>query len=151
MRRYRLKCATFNVIREANEPSPRILNDPAAVARLAIDLAREHDDDRERFWGIYTDAKYRYRFHTLVSIGSQNGSLVHPREVFGPAVREGAVALIVVHNHPSGDPEPSREDRDVTRRLVKSGELLGITLLDHVILGNGTERWVSMRERGMMT
>jgi DNA repair protein RadC len=70
---------------------------------------------------------------------------VHPREVFGPAVREGAAALIVVHNHPSGDPEPSAEDLSVTRRLIEAGELLGVPLLDHVVVGD--VGYVSIRER----
>jgi DNA repair protein RadC len=70
---------------------------------------------------------------------------VHPREVFGPAVRLGASAVVCAHNHPSGDPTPSVEDHQVTRRLVEAGNLLGIPLLDHVVIGNGTYR--SLREQ----
>ena len=76
---------------------------------------------------------------------ASNSSLVHPREVFGPALREGAAALIVVHNHPSGVPEPSAEDVAVTRRLIEAGQLLGVPLLDHVVVA--AEGYVSIRER----
>ena len=75
----------------------------------------------------------------------QRSILVHPREVFRPAVRSGAAAVVVAHNHPSGDPEPSAEDLEVTRRLAETGRLLGIPLLDHVVVGEGA--WVSLRER----
>ena len=71
----------------------------------------------------------------LVSIGSLSTSVVHPREVFAPAVRDSAAALIFFHNHPSGDPTPSREDRDCTQRLVQAGQILGIRVLDHIVFG----------------
>jgi DNA repair protein RadC len=80
-----------------------------------------------------------------VSQGTLTSSLVHPREVFGPAVREEPRALIVAHNHPSGDPEPSEEDLAVTRRLVEAGKILGVPLLDHVVIGDRS--FVSIRER----
>jgi DNA repair protein RadC len=146
MRRYRLKTATWTVAREATEPSPRLLRDPINVARLAIDLVRESDDDREHFWLGLLDGKHRLRLITEVSVGSQTASLVHPREVFGPAVREGAVAIVLIHNHPSGDATPSVEDLEITHRLSEAGLLLGISLLDHVIVGNGTEAWVSLAD-----
>jgi DNA repair protein RadC len=73
---------------------------------------------------------------------------VHPRELFRPAVLAGAAAIVVTHNHPSGDPEPSAEDLALTRRLVAAGTLLGIELLDHVITGDGTARWLSLKDRG---
>jgi DNA repair protein RadC len=97
---------------------------------------------------VLLNIKDRYLMHTEVSIGSQSASLVHPREVFGPAVREGAAKVLLCHNHPSGDPEPSPEDRELTRRLAECGMLLGTEVLDHVIVGNGTDRWVSLRDRG---
>jgi len=86
--------------------------------------------------------------HTLVSPGSQSASLVHPREVLGPALRVGAAALILVHNHLSGDPIPSQEDLRLTRQLVEGAQVLDLRLLDHLIIGNGTERWVSLAQRG---
>ncbi|HET6420983.1 MAG TPA: JAB domain-containing protein, partial [Geobacteraceae bacterium] len=75
-------------------------------------------------------------------------SIVHPREVFSPAVRESAAAVILVHNHPSGDPEPSREDVEITRRLREAGELMGVRVLDHIIIGDGS--FVSFAARGML-
>jgi DNA repair protein RadC len=101
--------------------------------------------ERETFVLLLLDGKHRLRRREVVSIGTLTSSLVHPREVFRCAVREAAAAIVCAHNHPSGDPEPSPEDLEVTRRLIESGRLLGIPLLDHVILGGG--RHVSLRER----
>jgi DNA repair protein RadC len=101
--------------------------------------------ERETFHALFLDGKHRLQSSSCISVGTLTCSLVHPREVFGPALREGAAALIVAHNHPSGDPEPSAEDVSVTRRLIEVGRLVGIPLVDHVVLGEG--RWVSLRER----
>lgn len=79
---------------------------------------------------------------------SLNQSIVHPREVFSPAVRESAAAIILVHNHPTGDPTPSREDIDITRRLKEAGELMGVRILDHIIIGDGT--FLSFVAQGML-
>ena len=149
-RRYRLRLATWTVVRETGALSPRTLSDPAAVAAIARDLLRDHDDDKEHFWAIFLDAKNHYLMHTLVSIGTQSASLVHPREVLGPALREGAASVILVHNHPSGDPTPSREDLRLTQQLGDAARLLDVNLHDHIIIGNGTEAWVSLAERGLI-
>jgi len=101
--------------------------------------------EQETFLALLLDGKHRLLRTVRVSEGTLTTSLVHPREVFRTAVRESAAAVIAVHNHPSGDPEPSQEDAEVTRRLREAGVLLGIPLLDHVIVGEGT--YVSMRER----
>ena len=90
---------------------------------------------KERFYALLLDGKNRCLREEFVSEGTLTASLVHPREVFGPAVREGAASLIVLHNHPSGDAQPSAEDREVTRRLREAGILLGIPLLDHLVIG----------------
>jgi DNA repair protein RadC len=100
---------------------------------------------QETFHVLLLDGKHRLRRRERVSAGTLTSSLVHPREVFGPAIRENAAALIVVHNHPSGDPEPSAEDLAVTRRLAQAGRILGVPLLDHVVVGD--EGYVSIRER----
>jgi DNA repair protein RadC len=100
---------------------------------------------RECFWALLLDGKHRLIKLDLVSMGTLTTSLVHPREVFRAAVREGAAALVVAHNHPSGDPEPSGEDFDVTKRLLSAANLMGIPLLDHVVLGEHS--WVSLRTR----
>jgi DNA repair protein RadC len=149
-RRYRLKVATWTVVRECGAPSPRTLSTPSAVAELARDLLCEHDDDKEHFWVVLLNAQNRHLLHTEVSVGTQSASLVHPREVLGPALREGASSVILIHNHPSGDPTPSREDLRLTRQLRDAAALLDLNLHDHIIIGNGTASWVSMAERGLL-
>ncbi len=101
-RRYRLKLATWTVVREPGQPSPRTLSSPLAVVELAKDLVLAADDDKERFWVVLLNAQNHYLLHTEVSVGTQSASLVHPREVLGPALREGAASIILLHNHPSG-------------------------------------------------
>lgn len=101
---------------------------------------------KEVFLVVLLDAKNRPLRTERISEGCLTWSVVHPREVFGPAVREGAGAIVVAHNHPSGDPRPSRQDLAVTERLVRVGETLGIPLLDHVVLGH--EAFVSLRAEG---
>jgi DNA repair protein RadC len=100
---------------------------------------------QETFWVLLLDGKHRLQRLAPISVGTLTASLVHPREVFRCAIREAAAALIVAHNHPSGDPEPSAEDLAVTERLKSAGELLGVPLLDHVILGEAG--FVSLRSR----
>jgi DNA repair protein RadC len=102
--------------------------------------------DRERFIALYLDARHRVRALETISIGSLNASLVHPREVFKPAIAMSAAAVIVAHNHPSGDPRPSGDDLELTGRLDRCGELLGIALLDHLVIGDADI--TSIREYG---
>lgn len=106
------------------------------------------DLKREVFKVLLLDSKNRILKELTISTGSVNLNIVHPREVFQPAIRESATALIVLHNHPSGDPTPSKEDCDVTARLVETGKIIGITVLDHLIIGNG--KYVSFAERGLI-
>ncbi len=101
--------------------------------------------EKETFLVLLLYAKHALQRTVRVSEGTLTSSLVHPREVFAPAIREASAAVVVAHNHPSGDPEPSREDLEVTRRLAEAGRLLGIPLLDHVVVGEGS--FVSLRER----
>lgn len=105
--------------------------------------------DRERFLALYLDTRHRVLAVETVSIGSLNASLVHPREVFQPAVAMAAAALVVAHNHPSGCPSPSADDLELTARLDGCGELLGIALLDHLVVGD--DEIVSIREHGWPT
>ncbi len=102
--------------------------------------------DREHFRAILLNTKNRILGVRTISIGSLNTSVVHAREVFKAAVSESAQAIVLVHNHPSGLPEPSGEDLLVTRRLAEAGRILGIEVLDHVVLGS--QGFVSMRELG---
>lgn len=100
------------------------------------------------FFAIYLDGRNRPIREERVSEGTLNAAVVHPREVFGPALRIGAASVLVVHNHPSGDPSPSAEDLAVTSRLRETGALVGIPLLDHCIVGD--DRYFSFLERGYM-
>jgi DNA repair protein RadC len=105
------------------------------------------DDSKEHFLAFFLDARHRALGRSVVSIGTATASLVHPREVYQPAVGLGAVAVILLHNHPSGDPTPSAEDRAVTKRLREAGEILGIRLIDHVVFTNGDD-YYSFQEHG---
>jgi len=110
--------------------------------------ARLRDAPHERFLVLLLDGRHRVVREVVTSQGTLTASLVHPREVFRPALREAAAALILVHNHPSGDPAPSREDREVTVRLARAGEILGVPVLDHVIVAE--RGWASLREQGVI-
>lgn len=108
---------------------------------------RFRDRRKEYFLILLLDGKNRILREVQISEGSLNQSIVHPREVFNPAVRESAAAVILVHNHPSGDPTPSREDLDISRRLKEAGDLLGIRVLDHIVIGDNAYR--SFVEQGL--
>ncbi len=102
----------------------------------------------ECFYAVYLNAKGVVLSHRRISEGTLTASLVHPREVFAPAILYRAAAIIVAHNHPSGDPQPSAEDRATTRRLQRAGRLLGISLLDHIVVSGGG--YVSFLEKGWL-
>ncbi len=118
---------------------------PEEVYELLHDLQRE---TKEHFLALHLDGKNRIICLDRVSTGSLNQSIVHPREVFKGALLSSAAAVVLVHNHPSGDPTPSNEDREITRRLREVGDLVGIKVLDHVIVGEG--RYVSFSELGII-
>lgn len=102
---------------------------------------------QEHFIALLLDTKNQIVAKETISIGTLNSSLVHPREVFKPAIKKSVSAIIIVHNHPSGDPTPSREDIEVTKRLAKAGEILGIDVLDHVIIGDS--KYTSLKDKGL--
>jgi len=104
--------------------------------------------DREVFGVLVLNARHVAIRRVVVSIGSLNASIVHPREVFRAALLYSAASLVLAHNHPSGDPEPSDEDLSITRRLVQAGDLLGVGILDHIIIATGGI--VSLRARGLL-
>lgn len=112
---------------------------PATDANTAAGILRKllREEAVEVFGVLLLDGRHRVTGWAEVSRGTLTSSLVHPREVFGPALRMGAAAVIVAHNHPSGDPSPSLEDRAITDRLKQAGTLLGVPLLDHIIIGAG--------------
>jgi len=103
---------------------------------------------KECFKVVYLDTKNTIISDENISVGSLNASIVHPREVFKNAIKQSANSIIVIHNHPSGDPNPSREDINVTKRIEKAGELLGIALLDHIIIGD--QRYISFKEEKLI-
>jgi DNA repair protein RadC len=102
----------------------------------------------EQFGVLLLDTKHRVLRSTVLSVGTLDASIVHPREVFREAVAAGAAAIVLFHNHPSGDPEPSIEDTRLTERLMQAGVMMGINVLDHVILGDA--RYFSYREKGTL-
>jgi DNA repair protein RadC len=106
------------------------------------------DRRKEVFLALLLDSKNRIIREVQVSEGSLTASIVHPREVFGPVVRDSAAAVLFVHNHPSGDPSPSREDMEITTRLREAGDLMGVRVLDHIIIGRG--EYVSFADRGLL-
>jgi DNA repair protein RadC len=124
-----------------------VVSTPADV--VALCGAQMRGLDREHFWALVLNTKNQLLRMVEVSVGSLNASIVHPRELFKEAVRLSAASLVVVHNHPSGDPTPSGADLQLTRRLVRAGDVLGIELLDHVVIGDGGSH-CSMRDMGAM-
>ncbi len=102
--------------------------------------------DREHFRAVLLTTRHTVLALEQVAAGGLDSALVHPREVFKAAIRWSAAAVILVHNHPSGDPEPSPDDVRITARLAEAGRILGIEVLDHIVIGDG--RYVSMRDRG---
>jgi DNA repair protein RadC len=103
---------------------------------------------QEHFVALYLNTKNQVIHQQTVFIGSLNASIVHPREVFKEALKRSAASLVCFHNHPSGDPTPSREDIEVTKRLVDCGIMLGIEVLDHIIIGD--KKYVSLKEKGLV-
>ncbi|MFN8587882.1 MAG: DNA repair protein RadC [Candidatus Eisenbacteria bacterium] len=128
-------CAAFELGRRAAErPAPgTAIRGPDDVLPHVRDLVGAR---REHFVVLLLNARHEMQRRETVSIGSLNASIVHPREVFLPAIVESAASVVLVHNHPSGDPEPSEEDLAITRRLVEVGDLVGIGVLDHVVVGS---------------
>lgn len=118
-------------------------------ASVAAEVARLYYNgtDREIFSVLLLNIKNQLIGANIVSVGNLISSLVHPREVFKPAILANAFQVILVHNHPSGDPTPSREDIEITRRMIQAGNLLDIPVIDHIILAEN--RYASMRERGL--
>jgi DNA repair protein RadC len=119
-------------------PDRTIIDDPSvAAAALSSDLMWQA---QERFAVLMLDIKHRLTGTQIISVGTATETLAHPRDIFREVIRQGAVRVIVAHNHPSGNTEPSPEDIHLTRQLLNGGQLLGIPLLDHLILGNGDYR-----------
>lgn len=140
--------AAFNLGLRASKqiipPKYRIESPVHAYHLLKDDLEKE---TRELFVAIFQDVKGYVICHEVIAIGTLSRTLVHPREVFYPAIRHKAASLIVVHNHPSGDPTPSPEDYELTKKLIEVGKLMGLPLHDHLIIGH--QKYVSLRQKGV--
>ena len=142
--------ATFELGRRMSAETARRgmrIRGPRDVYRRLGPVLR--DRRQEEFWVVYLDTQNRILNEKRLTVGLLNSSLVHPREVFAPAIARSAASLILAHNHPSGDAEPSPEDLEVTLQLVESGRLLGIPVRDHVVIGDGS--FVSLLERGLIS
>ncbi len=145
--------AAFELAKRLSRPRERtIVNDPAAAAGIVREEMQHLD--REEFRVLLLNTKNALIRVADVSRGSLNASIVEPREVFKDAIAASAAGMVLVHNHPSGDPTPSAEDIAITKRLVKAGELLNINVLDHIILGQRTnlrpQDYASLKELGLM-
>ncbi len=125
-----------------------VIKSPVEVYQAAKQLLALHEEPEEHFCIFCLNTKNKIVGVHTISIGSLDASIVHPREVFKAAMLNNASRIICLHNHPSGDPVPSKEDIELTRRLIEAGKILGIEVLDHIIIGE--QRYVSMKERCLM-
>lgn len=131
--------------RVMEEDTPRYIRTPEDVYLVAADMA---ELDKEHFIIIMLNTKNRIIGKELIAVGSLNQAIVPAREAFKPAIIKSAASIICLHNHPSGDPTPSQEDINLTKRFITVGEILGIDVLDHIIVG--TEGYVSLREQALI-
>lgn len=130
----------------SNLQAREVVNSPADAASIVMDEMRLLD--REHFVILMLNTKNRVIAKKVVSIGHLNATLVHPRELFKDVIRRSSAAVILVHNHPSGDPTPSDDDISITNRLCEAGRLLGIEVLDHLIVGD--QQYISLKEKGLI-
>lgn len=146
-RTYRIQVVRLEMVKETSlKAYARTISTPADAAELVRPMLEAAD--REHFLVLCLDTKNRVTAVHTVSIGSLNASMCHPREVFKAAILANAASIILAHNHPSGDPTPSREDQATTAKLVQAGKLLGIEVLDHVIIGEG--RFFAFKQAGLL-
>jgi DNA repair protein RadC len=146
---YKIPVYRIQLVRESDHTAPeKAISSPKTAAEIATSYLQ--GADREHFIVLLLSTKNHVIGINTVSIGSLNASIVHPREVFKPAVVANAAAIIVAHNHPSGNPEPSPEDGQVSRRLRDAGEMLGIPVLDSLVVTEDPNKYVSLKERGII-
>lgn len=148
MASYKLESFTVKFQVEEQKRACYNLRSSEDVARWSSGIYQDLDVNKEHFTVFFLNNKNRVIAHKVVSTGSLTASLVHPREVFTGVLEYGAAALIFVHNHPSGDPAPSPEDIEITRRLKQCAEIFGVRVLDHVVIGDG--RNYSFSDRGIL-
>lgn len=143
----RINIVSIKMVREASVLYDiRKIDSPKDGAELGKRFLE--DLDREQLIVCCLDTKNQPTAINVVSVGSLNTSIVHPREVFKPAILSNSASIILFHNHPSGDPEPSKEDISISERIKESGIILGIKLIDHIIIGN--DSYCSLKERGIV-
>lgn len=144
----RVDIVSIKMVKEKNiKYEKRKITSPSDAEILCRNFLE--DSDREKLIAISLDTKNQPTNINVVSIGSLNSSIVHPREVFKLAILSNANSIIISHNHPSGDPTPSREDINITKRLKECGELIGINLIDHIIIGDEGS-FTSLKEKGII-
>jgi len=145
---YRIPIYQVKLVRDGSQKAERKkVSQPAVAAEVLWQFLE--GADREHFVVVLLDTQNQIIGIHTVTVGTLDASLVHPREIFKAAILANAAAILLAHNHPSGDPTPSAEDRSVTRLLVDAGVALGIEVLDHVVLGD-SPRYCSFREAGLM-
>jgi DNA repair protein RadC len=133
-------------IAATGESARPVLNTAALAAAQLMEELRYLE--QERLVALFLDNRCQLIRKLTITVGTLAGSPAHPRDIFREAIAHSAASVIIAHNHPSGDPAPSRDDLALTERLVKAGELVGIPLVDHLIIGDG--RWISLKESGRM-
>lgn len=143
--------ACFEILKRLETQEKEISEDiaissPKDVAKIAQSILK--DKKKEYFLIFPLDSRNKIAKESIISIGTLTANLVHPREVFKEAISRNAVQIIVVHNHPSGNPEPSEDDLEITKRLMKAGEILGIDVIDHIIVAR--DGFVSFKEKGLL-
>ena len=143
----RINIVSIKMVRESS-----ILYDIRRIQapKDAVELGKRflEESDREQLLVCCLDAKNQPTAINVVSVGNLNNSLVHPREVFKPAILSNSASIILFHNHPTGDPTPSKEDTNITERLKECGNILGIKLIDHIIIGDNS--YYSLKEKGII-
>ncbi len=122
------------------------INTPDKIAEIFIPLLK--DEQKEKFLVVCLNSSNKIIKYEVISVGSLNASIVHPREVFKTAIENSAASILLIHNHPSGNPEPSKEDIAITKKLVESGTIIGITVVDHIILAGN--KYLSFIEKGLI-
>jgi len=140
--------AAFELSKRSNSGKifEKTIKNPSDIAEYYLNKLRDHK--KEHLFAVFLDSKNKIIKDEIISIGTLNSSLVHPREVFKEAIRNSANSVILIHNHPSGNPEPSEEDIEITKRLFEAGKILGIEVLDHVIVTK--DSFHSFKETGLL-
>jgi DNA repair protein RadC len=133
----------FRKLRKNDSDSITTIKSPGDAAKIFNFL---EGCQQENFWVCYLNVKNQVIKKEVIFIGTLNSSIVHPREIFRQGVKVSAASIVVCHNHPSGNPTPSQEDIEVTKRLKEAGQIMGIELLDHIIIGRGS--YISLKEKG---